>query len=272
MKTPEISVIVPLYNKRDSIGLTIKSILCQTFENFELIIVDDGSTDNSLDVVRTIKDSRIRIIKQENGGPSRARNTGIMNAVTNWLYFIDADDEMLPSTLEKFWFFINRHPQYKMFCGEVVIKNRIAKKYNQGVLYNAYKATILGRLFQCSGSTIYKKDLCLEFPYDESLRRYEDLECLFNKYRNNKVFLLDFPVGKVNVEYSHASLARKDIKDDFVGHLSFKGKSFWEKMALYHLYLSERDHYGKRIESIYPILKYRYDLLILYKLLKKYYK
>ena len=114
--------------------------------------------------------------------------------------------------------------------------------------------------------------MCLEFPYDERLRRYEDLECLFNKYRNNKVFLLDFPVGKVNVEYSHASSARKDISEDFVGHISFKGKSHWEKMALYHLYLSERDHYGKKIDSLYPTLKYRYDLLLLYKLTKKYYK
>lgn len=267
-----ISVIIPLYNKEMIIERTINSVLQQSLKDFEIIIVDDGSTDKSLSIIKSIDDKRIRIIEQKNGGPSKARNTGIRNAQTNWLYFIDADDEMLPSTLEKFWLYINKYPQYKMFCGEVTIRDRVVKRYEMGELDNAYKATMLGKLFQCSGSTIYKKDLCVKIPYNEELKRYEDIECLFNKYRSNKVFLLDFPVGKVNVDHSQASSARKDISEDFVGHLSFIGKSFWERMALYHLYLSERDYYTKQINALYPTLKYRYDLLILYKFLRLYYK
>ncbi len=271
-KNPAISVIIPLYNKELIVERTVKSVLAQTFTDFELIIVDDGSTDKSLSIIKSIDDNRIRIIEQKNGGPSKARNTGIKNAQTNWLYFIDADDEMFPDSLGLFWHYINAFPQYKMFCGEVTIKDRVVKRYKMGELNNAYKATMLGKLFQCSGSTIYRKDLCAKIPYNERLMRYEDLECLFNKYRDSKVFLLDFPVGKVNIEHSQASSSRKDISEDFVGHLSFKGKSFWEKMALYNLYLCERNHYREQIDAQYPILKYRYDLLFLLKLMKKFYK
>ena len=269
---PTFSVIIPLYNKEQIVEKTIRSVLQQTFTDFELIIVDDGSTDNSLNIVKSIEDKRIIIIEQKNGGPSKARNTGILNARSNWLYFIDADDEMLSDALDHFWNYINKFPQHRIFCGEIIINNKVARKYSEGVLANAYKANFLGQLYQCSGSSIYHKDICVEYPYNEKLRRYEDLECLFNKYRNNKVVLLPIPVGKVNTDYSEASNARKNIREDFAGHLNFRRKSFWEKMALYNLYLGERGYYEKQINNLYPYLQYRYDILLLYKMLKLIFK
>lgn len=269
---PVFSVIIPLYNKELIVEKTIRSVLQQTFTNFELIIVDDGSTDNSLNIIKSIEDNRISIVEQTNGGPSKARNTGIRNAQSDWLYFIDADDEMLPNTLEHFWNFIIKYPQQKMFCGEIITNNKVVRKYREGILENAYKATFLGKLYQCSGSSVYHRDICVEYPYDEKLRRYEDLECLFNKYRKNKVVLLPIPVGRVNIDYSEASTARKDVNEDFTGHLNFRGKSFWEKMALYNLYLGERGYYEKQINNLYPYLQYRYDILFLYKILNFIYK
>ena len=73
-----ISVVIPLYNKEASIAQSLKSVLSQEYDDFEVVIVDDGSTDGSVDVVEAINDPRIRLIKQENGGPSKARNTGRM--------------------------------------------------------------------------------------------------------------------------------------------------------------------------------------------------
>lgn len=89
-----ISVVIPLYNKEASIAQSLKSVLSQEYDDFEVVIVDDGSTDGSVDVVEAMNDPRIRLIKQENGGPSKARNTGVKNAKGEWILFLDADDEM----------------------------------------------------------------------------------------------------------------------------------------------------------------------------------
>ena len=75
-----ISVVIPLYNKEASIAQSLKSVLSQEHDDFEVVIVDDGSTDGSVGVVGAINDSRIQLIKQKNGGPSKARNTGVKNA------------------------------------------------------------------------------------------------------------------------------------------------------------------------------------------------
>ena len=86
------SVILPLYNKEESVGKTVRSVLSQTHEDLELIVVNDGSTDESLRVVRGIKDDRIRVFSQENQGVSVARNRGMDEAKYNYVAFIDGDD------------------------------------------------------------------------------------------------------------------------------------------------------------------------------------
>lgn len=86
------SIVIPLYNKAKSIEKTINSILSQTFQEFEIIVVDDGSTDSSAEVVKTISDNRIRLIQKENGGVCSARNRGIIEAKYDYVAFLDADD------------------------------------------------------------------------------------------------------------------------------------------------------------------------------------
>ena len=95
------SVIVPLYNKVGSIQRTIDSILAQTLTDFEVIIVDDGSTDGSTQVTAKCTDSRVRIVSQVNAGPGAARNRGISESCGEYLAFLDADDEWLPEFLEQ---------------------------------------------------------------------------------------------------------------------------------------------------------------------------
>lgn len=88
-----ISVIIPLFNKENHISRTLQTVLNQTFQNFEIIVVNDGSTDNSIVEVSKIKDERIRIINQANSGVSAARNRGIQEARYELIAFLDADDE-----------------------------------------------------------------------------------------------------------------------------------------------------------------------------------
>lgn len=97
----KVSVIVPIFNKRPFIDRCIRSILAQTFSDFELILVDDGSTDGSMEVASRFTDRRIKVIRQANGGPGSARNTGISTSSGDICAFLDADDEWLPCYLEE---------------------------------------------------------------------------------------------------------------------------------------------------------------------------
>jgi glycosyltransferase involved in cell wall biosynthesis len=94
------SIIIPLYNKAKTIRNTLQTVLQQTLADFEVIIVDDGSTDNGVEVIEHFtNDKRVRIIRQKNQGVSVARNNGILYAKNRWVAFLDADDEWLPEYL-----------------------------------------------------------------------------------------------------------------------------------------------------------------------------
>lgn len=101
---PKISIVVPVYKVENVVGECIDSILRQTFCDFELLLVNDGSPDNSLAICESyaLKDSRIRIQNKENGGVSSARNLGIQEAKGEWIVFIDSDDFVLPEYLADF--------------------------------------------------------------------------------------------------------------------------------------------------------------------------
>ena len=101
-KTPLVSVIIPTYNRANLLKRAIKSVLDQTYKNLEIIIVDDGSTDNTKDIVKTFSDPRIQYIRlPENRGVSSARNMGIKKSRGDFIAFLDSDDEFLPEKLEK---------------------------------------------------------------------------------------------------------------------------------------------------------------------------
>lgn len=95
-----ISIVIPLYNKEQSITSTLQNVLKQTFQDFEIVIVDDGSTDHSVEEVNKVVDPRIRLIQQPNAGVSSARNRGIEEAKGEYIAFLDADDEWKPEYLE----------------------------------------------------------------------------------------------------------------------------------------------------------------------------
>lgn len=95
----EVSVIIPLYNKGKYIARALDSVFAQTYQDFEVIVVDDGSTDEGPDIVRTYHGHRLRLIQQANSGPGAARNRGIKETNAKYVAFLDADDEWLPEYL-----------------------------------------------------------------------------------------------------------------------------------------------------------------------------
>ncbi|MFA6582917.1 MAG: glycosyltransferase family A protein [Elusimicrobiaceae bacterium] len=110
-----ISVIIPLYNKAAHIKRALDSVLNQTEQDFEIIVIDDGSTDAGEDIVKTYADPRIKYFRQENQGVSVARNNGIKQAQADFVSFLDADDEYLPKFLETVLRLRKNYPQAGLY-------------------------------------------------------------------------------------------------------------------------------------------------------------
>lgn len=96
---PKVSIILPVYNVENYIAKSIQSVLNQTYENFELLVIDDGSPDKSMEVTQQFEDARIKIFRKENGGLSDARNYGLERAQGEYIYFMDSDDWIEPDLL-----------------------------------------------------------------------------------------------------------------------------------------------------------------------------
>lgn len=129
----EISVVIPTYNRADLLPRAIGSVLNQTFDDFELIVVDDGSTDHTHDVIQEFirADQRIRYFRRENSGsPAAPRNVGIEQATGRYIAFLDHDDEWLPTKLERQSSFFSRAPSNIGFigCNIVIVDDDTGKE------------------------------------------------------------------------------------------------------------------------------------------------
>lgn len=114
--TPTVSIVIPVYNQADLVVRAIRSVLNQTEPDFEIVVVDDGSTDDAAGAVETLEDDRIRLVRKSNGGVSSARNTGIHNARADLIAFLDADDEWHPDFLETVFRLRRDHPECSAFA------------------------------------------------------------------------------------------------------------------------------------------------------------
>ena len=235
-----ISIVIPLYNKEQYIGACLNSVLSQTYKDFELIVVNDGSSDNSVDIVNMIRDERVQLLSKNNGGPASARNLGVKEAKGEWVVFLDADDIFLPFALEYFIELISKHPGYSYYCCNYMLKTNnettlFSKGRFEGEVPNNFYFEFTERLTDRPGSAIYKRDILLNNPFNDRIRRYEDSEVQYRLLNNYRVYQSWIPVMITNRDASCAAGYRKDIEEDFIGHLDFKNKTFWEKMQLYKL-------------------------------------
>lgn len=114
---PKVSVIIPTYNRKAFLLEAINSVLAQTYQDFEVIVVDDGSTDGTHEIVESIEDPRVRYLYQENAGRSAARNRGLVDAAGEHVAFLDDDDLYLPDKLSSQVAFLQTHPDVGLVAG-----------------------------------------------------------------------------------------------------------------------------------------------------------
>ena len=118
---PKVSVVMPAYNYGRFLGEAIQSVLDQTFQDFELIVVDDGSTDNTKEVIGSFTDRRIKYIYQQNRGVSTALNVGISASRGEYIALLDADDIWLPHNLEKGVEVLDEHAEVGFSYGQAYL-------------------------------------------------------------------------------------------------------------------------------------------------------
>lgn len=143
-----ISIVIPLYNKVNTIARALDTVLAQTYQDFEVVVVDDGSTDGGAAIVEQYADPRIRLIRQENAGVSAARNKGIAEARGEYVAFLDADDEWMPEFLAEIVTLQQEFPDCKAqatayinHCNGVstnIILNKIPFTGNHGIMTNYF--------------------------------------------------------------------------------------------------------------------------------------
>lgn len=251
----EISIIIPLYNKEKAIKHTIFSVLNQSYADFELIVVDDGSTDKSAEIVKSIEDTRVHLIQKQNGGPSSARNFGVSSATTDWILFLDADDSMEEGCLGNFLHIVHDNPEINVFVSNFYQKRGTKKKLQSifmrnGIVKNNFRSWFFDTIRPCQGAVLYKKDVLLKYPFPEYLRRWEDAAMFFKVMRNERIYSCTFPSFTYELDNSSASKALSDINADYLGHLSNMG-SFWERMCVLILYKQARRFYPKECKELY---------------------
>lgn len=262
-----VSVIVPVYNVEDYIADTVQCVLDQTYPHFELILVDDGSPDRSVEICQQFDDPRIKIIRQENQGANAARNEGIRQAKGEYLAFLDSDDLWLPEKLEKHVEHLERSPKLGISYSRSAFIDEESNPlgiYQMPKLTNLTIGDLICRNPISNGScpVIRKQvfeDIKFEdnlygkpenFYWDECLQGSQDLDCWFRIALQTKWKIEGIPENltlyRINSEGISAKLLKKQ---DSWEQVIEKTRSYapkvvaqWENAArAYHLrYLARR--------------------------------
>jgi len=249
----KISIIIPIYNAREYLKECIESVLFQSYDNWQLILIDDGSTDNSIQICnKYLFDSRIKLIRSNHLGlPGRVRNIGIKNAIGKYIFFMDSDDYIEKNTLELLYKFHTENKADLTVCNFKKIKNDKVEKRTDNVILNnwllnkndiiSHAITTLDQqnknmLFVLCWGKLYDTSIIKNnnILFNKELYTYEDIEFNFNylkhvnrvyytsdvlyNYRihNSATFTIDFKRFFNNVD------SLKSIRTFFVDYLDKK--------------------------------------------------
>jgi glycosyltransferase involved in cell wall biosynthesis len=259
------SIIIPLYNKAPYIKKTIDSILAQTFQDFEVIIVNDGSTDNSVEILELILEKiknenflvyqKFTVINQENKGVSIARNNGVKVAKFDYIAFLDADDWWEPAFLEEMRKMIYEFPDSGLWaCRYFVVKNNtkrlvrimLDRNFNKGVINYIKEYTNTLEMPVCTGASIIKKSIFNdENGFKPNLSLGEDFDLWIRVALNYNIAYLNTPLFNYNFDV--------DLNNRAIGDYIIYPP---EKHFIFHLsYLNEIEEKNKELKLLLDSLR-----------------
>jgi len=282
MSIPKISVVMPVYNAEKYLRESIDSILSQTFKDFEFIIINDGSTDSSLEIIKYYNDSRIHIVDQDNTGLAKALNNGIALSTTEFIARMDADDIAMPERLGKQYHFLSNNPKY-IIVGSNAENIDVDGNY---VYTTSQKITDkdLREILPCTPfihpSVMFRKDIYYKAgKYPEYMLKAQDAVLFnrmakFGKIANLPESLMKYRIvptsnslrswerrKRINAITSKAILKNEISSDDyeFLKTLT-SNRNSKERLANYHLHLAKKylwNNYNSRLarENIFKSFK-----------------
>lgn len=205
-----VSVIIPTYNRGYIIRKSIDSVLSQTYSDFELIIIDDGSTDNTKDIIEAYKDSRIKYVYQENSGACAARNNGVLLAKGEYIAFHDSDDTWLPDKLEKQIQAINEIGADIVSC-QMITHDQNGKKK---LIPELDKSQFINLDIMSDGistqTLLMKNNVAKHIQFDSEMPRLQDIEWLLRALKIYRLYVIK--QGLVNYEVLPDSISSSSEK------------------------------------------------------------
>lgn len=267
-----ISIVIPLYNKAQSIANTIRCIQQQTYQDFEIVVVNDGSTDQSENVVALIPDNRIKLYNKSNGGVSSARNYGIQKAKYEYIAFLDADDYWDKDYLLEQTKMIADFPNATLWginFAEVTEGNKLIRKLPTGLIegYRGYVENYfnmsdrISDLF-CSSSVVIRKDIFTTTGvFDERIKYSEDIDMWYRIIVNFPVAFFDrYMVFYQYDSENRAMLRAKPLRfflpyycSKYIVYKSnitfYKFINRWSAIHIRNYYFNEKEQYKDALDA-----------------------
>ncbi len=225
---PLVTVVIPTFNRGHLIERSVQSVLAQTHTDFECIVVDDGSTDDTLERLKKITDSRLKVISSDNQGVSAARNLGFSLSCGEWIALLDSDDEWPAHKLEAQLKFAQHNPQYSLIHGEEIwIRNE--KRVNPKFKYKK------------EGGRIFKRclALCLISPSTVLIKRslYQEM----NGFREDYVVCEDYELWLRITHKYDVGFIKDPMAIKYGGHedqlsMKYKAMDYWRVKAMEEIY------------------------------------
>lgn len=244
MSDIKFSVVIPLYNKEQSIVNTVLSVLKQSYQNFEIVIINDGSTDSSVDVVKNINDERIRLIHQGNQGVSAARNLGITEASYEWIAFLDGDDLWRANHLEEIIKMMNTFPNEKIFVTsfEYSDKRKMYKHERSSSIFKIddyFKEAIKEFLMWTSIVVVNKSCFDKVEGFNVNINRGEDLDLWMRLAKKYNIIKSEKITAIYNLEDSLSlTKSKSNYNKSLLSLISLNGKQGFERLYLKKLLIN----------------------------------
>lgn len=264
------SIVIPLYNKELSIESTIQSVLNQTYQNYEIIVVNDGSNDSSAKVVQSIRDTRVRMIHQENQGVSAARNRGITEANHDWIAFLDGDDLWKKNHLEEIVAMMADFPMDKIYVTsfEYSDKRKVFKHSRSESIFkikNYFKEALKESLIWTSIIVVHRDCFKKLGYFNKNLNRGEDTDLWVRLASNFDIIKSSVITATYRVEAENRTGLSKNLDSTYIYHLNLESvkdvdkKKYFENMIANRLYQYARSRDLRnflQLKRRYPSIKY----------------